>query len=62
MIVKNRLFKEEAFLAEVESIINNRPLTPASDDIEVLQPIIPNHFLLDRLSPNHVSKVLRTST
>ena len=54
-IVKNRLFTEEAlstFLIEVESIINSRPLTPASDDIDDLEPITPNHLLLGRPSPN----------
>ena len=65
MIVKNRLFTEEAlstFLAEVESITNNCPLTPIRDDIDVLEPFTPNHFLLDRLSTNRVSQVLKTLT
>ena len=54
-IVKDRLFTEEAlstFLTEGESIINSRPLTPASDDIEDLEPIAPNHLLFGRPSPN----------
>ena len=54
-IVKNRLFTEEAlstFPTEVESIINSRPLTPASDDIDGLEPITPNHLLLGRPMPN----------
>ena len=56
MIAKDRLFTEEAlstFLTEVESIINSRPLTPASDDIDNLEPIIPNHLLFGRPSPNY---------
>ena len=54
-IVKDRLFTEEAlstFLTEVESIINSRPFTPASDDIDDLEPITPNHLLLGIPSPN----------
>ena len=54
-IVKDRLFTEEplsTFLTEVESIINSRPLTPASDNIDDLEPITPNHLLLGRPSLN----------
>ena len=65
-IVKDRLFTEEplsTFLTEVESIINSRPLTPASDDIDDLEPITPNHLLLDIPSPNfYVSPMLKTLT
>ena len=66
-IVKDRLFTEEAlstFLTEGESIINSRPLTPASDDIEDLEPIAPNiSCLVDPVQTyNHVSPILRTST
>ena len=49
--VNDRLFTEEAlstFLTEVESIINSRSLTPASDDIDDLEPITPNHLLFGR--------------
>ena len=55
-IVKDRLLTEEAlstFLTEVESIINSCPLTAASDGIDDLEPITPNHLLLDRPSPNY---------
>ena len=35
-------------LTEVESILNTRPLTHASDDIDDLEPLTPNHILLGR--------------
>ena len=38
-------------LCEVEAILNNRPLTPPSDDPLDLDPLTPNHLLLLRSSP-----------
>ena len=38
-------------LCEVESILNSRPLTPASDDPLDLDPLTPNHLLLLRSGP-----------
>ena len=35
-------------LTEVESILNTRPLTRASDDIDDFEPLTPNHILLGR--------------
>ena len=40
-------------LAEVESILNNRPLTVISDKVNDLQPLTPNHFLIGRSSHNN---------
>ena len=54
-IVKDRLFTEDAlatFLTEVESVLNSRPLTPVSDDLEDFEALTPNHFILGRPSPN----------
>ena len=59
-IVKDRWFAEEAlstFLIEVESIINSRPFTPASNDINNLEPITLNYLLLDRPSLSYKPRV-----
>ena len=36
------------FLAEIESIVNNRPITAVSDDPADFAALTPNHFLLQR--------------
>lgn len=41
----------ETFFTDAESIINGRPSTKVSDDIEDLQAITPNHLLLLREGP-----------
>ena len=55
IIMKNTLvddFKLMTFFTEVEALVNSRPLTPISDDIEDLDALTPNHFLLGRASLN----------
>ena len=39
-------------LCEVESIINDRPITKISDDPNDLEPLTPNHLLLMRKQPD----------
>ena len=54
-ITKERLFTEDAlttFLCEVESIVNQRPLTPNSDSIDDFEALTPYHFLLGSPSFN----------
>lgn len=54
-IVKDRVFTDEAlntFLTEVESVVNSRPITTISDDVNDYEALTPNHFLIGRNSPN----------
>lgn len=54
-ITKDRIFTEDAlttFLCEVESIVNQRPLTPTSNNINDFEALTPYHFLLGSPSPN----------
>lgn len=39
-------------MAEVESLVNSRPLTEVSSNVDGLEAITPNYFLLGRASPN----------
>ncbi|KAJ8391386.1 hypothetical protein AAFF_G00090160 [Aldrovandia affinis] len=39
-------------MCEVKSIINGRPLTTISDDMNDLEPLTPNHLLLLKSQPN----------
>ena len=49
----NRLTDEilETFLCEVEAVINSRPLTKLSDNMDDGAPLTPNHLLLLREGP-----------
>ena len=61
-IAHDRLFTEEAlhtFICEVESILNNRPITTTSDDINDYKALSPNHILLGHSSRNHAPGVFR---
>eukprot|EP00112_Aurelia_sp_Birch-Aquarium-sp1_P008827 Seg1983.6 transcript_id=Seg1983.6/GoldUCD/mRNA.D3Y31 product="hypothetical protein" protein_id=Seg1983.6/GoldUCD/D3Y31 len=54
-ILKGRLvddFSLATIFTEAEGIMNSRPLTATSDDINDLEALTPNHFLLGRASPN----------
>ena len=54
-ITRERLFTEDAlttFLCEVESIVNQRPLTPSSNSIDDFEALTPYHFLLGSPSSN----------
>ena len=49
VIIRDRLFTEESlytFICEVESLLNSRPLTAISDDINDYNALTPNHILL----------------
>ena len=37
-------------LAEIESVVNNRPITAVSDDPADFTALTPNHFLLQRVT------------
>ncbi|XP_059391451.1 uncharacterized protein LOC132124461 [Carassius carassius] len=58
--ILNSLLKEQAvnndclltIMCEVKSIINGRPLTTVSDDVNDLEPLTPNHLLLLKSQPN----------
>ena len=54
-MVGERLVDEETlrtFLTEVEKILNDRPITPVSDDPKDLEALTPNHILLLRRNPS----------
>lgn len=42
----------QTLMCEVESIINQRPITSLSDDPYDLEPLTPNHLLLMKAQPN----------
>ena len=49
VIIRDKLFIEEClstFLCEVESILNQRPLTPIRYDVNDLKTLTPSHFII----------------
>ena len=49
VIIRNKLFTEEClstFLCEVESTLNQRPLTPISDNVNDLKALTTSHFII----------------
>ena len=54
-VVRDRMLHEDALttvLCEVESILNSRPLTEISDDVNDFEALTPNHILITRSNPN----------
>ena len=54
-VVRDSLFTEEmlvTYLIEMESLINRRPLVPISGNVNDIEALAPNHFLLGRSNPN----------
>ena len=54
-VLKNQVLTDEVLatvMAEVESLVNNRALNEVSSDVDGLEAITPNHFLLGRPSAN----------
>ncbi|KAK0138800.1 hypothetical protein N1851_024662 [Merluccius polli] len=49
---KQRMMIAYTQSCEVESIINGRPLTSVSDDVNDVEPLTPNHLLLLRCQPS----------
>jgi len=55
LLLEQQLVTDEALItlmAEVESIVNSRPITPLSNDPGDLEPLTPNHLLLLRKGPH----------
>jgi hypothetical protein len=54
-VLKKQVLTDEVLattMAEVESLVNSRPLTEVSSDVDAMEAITPNHFLLGRPSKN----------
>ena len=61
-IERDRLFTKETlhtFVCELESILNNRPITLSSDDINNYEALNPNYILLGHSLSNHAPGVFR---
>ncbi|XP_074632496.1 uncharacterized protein LOC141890859 [Acropora palmata] len=62
--VGERLLNDEAlrtFLVEVETILNDRPITPVSSDPQDLEALTPNHILLLRRNSSSAPDVFKES-
>ena len=54
-VLQNQVLTDEVLstaLAEVESLVNSRPLTEVSSEVDDLEALTPNHFILGRANPN----------
>lgn len=54
-VLNNQVLTDEVLsttMVEVEALINSRPLTEVSSDVDSIEAITPNHFLLARSSVN----------
>jgi hypothetical protein len=50
-VVRGQTLSDEelmTFMCEVEAIVNGRPVTVVSDNIQDMEPLTPNHILLLR--------------
>ena len=55
VFLQNQVLTDEVLLtaiSEVESLVNSRPLTEVSSDVDDLEALTPNHFLIGRATPN----------
>ncbi|KAI0218829.1 hypothetical protein LSAT2_029491, partial [Lamellibrachia satsuma] len=55
VLLKEQILNDDClqtFLCEIESIVNNRPITKSSDDSCDLDALTPNHLLLLKTQPN----------
>ena len=62
VVLQNQVLTDEVLLTaitEVESLINSRPLTEVSSDVDDLEALTPNHFLIGRATPQLATWNLR---
>ena len=61
IVIQDRLFTDEvltSLMCEAESILEQRPLTYVSDDVNDYECLTPNHFLIgesNNISPTEIS-------